>query len=1106
MYTCGSYTGLFFMSRKQRKHSASTPRASSGLDLLHTLSGRLPGWIASVAFSPDGSKLSVAAQLGGIQVWSVKDAKPVFEVHIPHYHTYSANWHPGGDLIATCHDDPTVRVWDARSGKLVRELLALGAEEIREADMRADARRRRVRSAQVGEQSKKGKSRARSWTSTDWPFKTSNVGVRSVVWSPNGKFLATADDFGVRVWDGNSYSLIRIFREVSRPITIRWSPDGRRLAATSYEGGVCIFDVEAAALVTRIESSFSSALAWSPDGTRVASGSDKAVCIWDSSKGRLLNALEAHVNPVRAACFSPDGQLLASRALNRPNKPGQVDDRIILWRTDSWEICGTIRERPDWYLYTGLAFSPDGTLLATCGEHDKVVRLWSVDIAKLLAAAPKTRSVYYKNAKVALLGDTGVGKSGLELVLSGRPYAPTDSTHARRVRILHSERVTLSRGKQEIREIILWDLAGQPGYRLIHQLHLDDVSVGLIVFDSRGELDPFTAVRYWNKALLQATVNGPVPSRILVAARVDRGPLGVSKQRIEAIGRELGSNSYVETSAKEGIGINELRAQIEACIQWPSLPTVTSNVLFQRMRAFLTRERKSGRVLISVDELIRGFLRSQTNRYRNTESLREEFHTCVSRLQTLGLLRRFSFGNLVLLQPEILDAYSSCIIFAAKQEPDGMGSIREDDVRAGRFPMSASERLSDASYEKLLLVATVEDLIAHEIALREPAADAQLLIFPSQLTRENPELPDPPGKETYFKFEGPSLKMYATLVVRLSHGGVFTIRDMWKNAVTFTARVGGTCGIYLTETDEGHGTITLFYSEETTTEIKRQFEDYVHTHLLRRALPNTVERGTVINCSACATVFTEQAIKKRTELGFDWIACSVCDTKTTLQPGGPSVPITPQVTTRDIDRSAARKRVVDAALIAASGEMQTVGFRDWAGADRTTLALMFTDIIGSTAMGEDLGDEGMATVRHAHFEHVRILIHRHKAYEIKTVGDSFMLAFRTAVQALNFALELQRNTGDLRVQIRAGIHVGPVHVEEEDAFGRMVNYTARVVSEAKGPEIWVSERAYSDITGERSKSHANLDWVEHPGCELKGFKGKQVLWSTKGTKNPSKTE
>jgi class 3 adenylate cyclase len=175
---------------------------------------------------------------------------------------------------------------------------------------------------------------------------------------------------------------------------------------------------------------------------------------------------------------------------------------------------------------------------------------------------------------------------------------------------------------------------------------------------------------------------------------------------------------------------------------------------------------------------------------------------------------------------------------------------------------------------------------------------------------------------------------------------------------------------------------------------------------------------------------------------------------------------------------------------------RNTGFKSWAGAPKTTIAVVFTDIVGSTALGNEVGDEGMAAVREAHFRQGRGLIRKHRGYEIKTMGDAFMAAFHTAVEALDFALELSASTGHELVRIRAGIHVGPVRIEEEDAFGAVVKYAARVESWAKVPEIWVSARVKQDIDHEKARAHRSLRWMEHVDCELKGFPGKHSLWST----------
>ena len=110
------------------------------------------------------------------------------------------------------------------------------------------------------------------------------------------------------------------------------------------------------------------------------------------------------------------------------------------------------------------------------------------------AARPPPTPAATSTRRSCSLGDTGVGKSGLGLVLSGQPYR-ADRLDARPQRLgLRASRDDPATGSQT-REVLLWDLAGQPGYRLVHQLHLNEVAVALVVFDARSETDPFAGVQ-----------------------------------------------------------------------------------------------------------------------------------------------------------------------------------------------------------------------------------------------------------------------------------------------------------------------------------------------------------------------------------------------------------------------------------------------------------------------------------------------------------------------------------------------------------------------------------------------------------------------------------
>lgn len=162
---------------------------------------------------------------------------------------------------------------------------------------------------------------------------------------------------------------------------------------------------------------------------------------------------------------------------------------------------------------------------------------------------------------------------------------------------------------------------------------------------------------------------------------------------------------------------------------------------------------------------------------------------------------------------------------------------------------------------------------------------------------------------------------------------------------------------------------------------------------------------------------------------------------------------------------------------------------------RVTLAIVFTDVVGSTALGEAIRDEAMNEVRRAHFAQSRKLIDRCQGREIKTIGDSFMAAFKSVDAALDYACALQKDTGHWQVQVRAGIHIGPLHVEESDVFGGTVNFAARVVGAVSDAEIWLSDRAKDDIDRLGAGKHKALQWERQPDVALKGFPGKFTLWA-----------
>jgi class 3 adenylate cyclase len=116
-----------------------------------------------------------------------------------------------------------------------------------------------------------------------------------------------------------------------------------------------------------------------------------------------------------------------------------------------------------------------------------------------------------------------------------------------------------------------------------------------------------------------------------------------------------------------------------------------------------------------------------------------------------------------------------------------------------------------------------------------------------------------------------------------------------------------------------------------------------------------------------------------------------------------------------------------------------------------------------------------------------------KCYEIKMIGDSFMVAFRSTIDALDFALAFHADTGDDCVRIRVGIHVGPIRVFENDLFGMMVNYTKRVESTENYVFIMLSDEARNHVDNEKASRHSGLTFVDK-SVKFKGFDKPQKVW------------
>ena len=559
--------------------------------------------------------------------------------------------------------------------------------------------------------------------------------------------------------------------------------------------------------------------------------------------------------------------------------------------------------------------------------------------------APTSVSTY-ANAKVLLLGDSGVGKSGLALVLAGEPFGPTESTHARRIWKMPVPE--LNQGPEAQREVLLWDLAGQPGYRIVHQLHLSDGAVALVMFDSRSETAPLAGIGYWARALqhAQASRSDPMPT-LLVGARTDRGAVGVSDERLGEVVADFGFRGYQTTSAKEGWGVEELRAAMLSAIDWGRMPVVTSSALFAAAKSFVLDQKEAGTLLTPLASLLAAFLGAPVTGpaaeaapdakvgrdLLDAESsgdregrLRSVFEGCVARLESAGLVKRLAFGDLVLLQPELIDVYAGAIVNAARDEPDGLGSMLESRVLNVDFRLPEQERIADRQQEKLLIIATLEELTRHEIVLREDTEDGVQLVFPAAFRRDLPEAAEPADNTVEFTFEGPVVNIYVTLVVRLARSNRFTRRGAFQSVAQFEADAGGICTVHLTRSDEGRGALQAGYSGDVADVVRFQFERFVMTHLERRATSGTVRRVRLYRCPECGTAFSPAQTDAALRRGRTSLLCPVDETRVPLDDSFAGDSQGQDAVTDQMDASADAARSLAAASSIILGKEETTDF------------------------------------------------------------------------------------------------------------------------------------------------------------------------------------
>jgi class 3 adenylate cyclase len=167
------------------------------------------------------------------------------------------------------------------------------------------------------------------------------------------------------------------------------------------------------------------------------------------------------------------------------------------------------------------------------------------------------------------------------------------------------------------------------------------------------------------------------------------------------------------------------------------------------------------------------------------------------------------------------------------------------------------------------------------------------------------------------------------------------------------------------------------------------------------------------------------------------------------------------------------------------------GKRESTRVDRVLATVLYTDIVGSTALASSMGDQRWLDLLGEHNRLVRSQLERFRGREVKMTGDGCVALFDGPARAVACAAAIVEHVSAIGLTIRAGIHTGEVELRDDDIGGLGVHIASRVMNEAETGGVMVSGTVKDLVVG------SGIEFLPRGAFNLRGVPGEWQLLELK---------